>query len=68
MAHKHGGLDKELKSAGPCPGNAGRTPGLGGPVQATGLTDNRVLVVVEKVAATPDRYPRRTGVPAKWPL
>ena len=37
------------------------------PVQVTGLTDKRVLVVVEKVAATPDRYPRRTGVPAKRP-
>ena len=38
------------------------------PVQVTGLTDNRGLVVVEKVATTPDRYPRRAGVPAKRPL
>ena len=68
VAHKHGGLGEELKSA------ARALETLGGlllpevPVQVTGLTDNRVLVVVEKVAATPDRYPRRAGVPAKRPL
>lgn len=28
----------------------------------------RYLLVFEKVAATPDRYPRRVGVPAKRPL
>ncbi len=28
----------------------------------------RRLVVIEKVGQTPDRYPRRTGVPAKRPL
>lgn len=68
VAHKHGGLDEELKSAS----RALET--LGGrlcpqiPVQVTGLMDNRVLVVVEKVAATPAMYPRRVGVPAKRPL
>jgi len=30
--------------------------------------DNRWLFVARKIAATPDRYPRRTGVPAKRPL
>lgn len=68
VAHKHGGLDEELKSA------ARALETLGGrlvsevPVQVTGLTDNRVLVVVEKMTATPEMYPRRTGVPAKRPL
>jgi len=28
----------------------------------------RNLVVVEKVASTPEKYPRRPGVPAKRPL
>jgi len=28
----------------------------------------RNLVVVEKVAPTPEKYPRRPGVPAKRPL
>jgi 16S rRNA (guanine527-N7)-methyltransferase len=29
---------------------------------------DRTLVVVEKVAPTPDKYPRRNGMPAKRPL
>jgi 16S rRNA (guanine527-N7)-methyltransferase len=32
------------------------------------LNEIRYLVVVEKIAATPEKYPRRTGVPSKRPL
>jgi 16S rRNA (guanine527-N7)-methyltransferase len=32
------------------------------------VVEERYLVVVDKVAATPDAYPRRVGVPAKRPL
>ena len=38
------------------------------PVPPDVLEGERVLVVVEKVAPTPDKYPRRAGVPAKRPL
>jgi 16S rRNA (guanine527-N7)-methyltransferase len=38
------------------------------PVTLPGVEDQRYLVVIEKRAATPDRYPRRVGVPAKRPL
>ena len=38
------------------------------PVSVPGVAAARHLVVVEKVAATPDRYPRRPGMPAKRPL
>ena len=68
VAHKHGNLDAELKSAGRALEALGGSLRSEVQVQVTGLTDNRVLVVVEKVAATPERYPRRTGVPAKQPL
>ena len=69
-AWKHGGdgLKAELDSAR----NALRV--LGGrvksiyPVKATGLEDNRVVVVIEKVKETPEEYPRRPGVPRKQPL
>lgn len=37
-------------------------------VQLPGLEGPRHLVVVEKTAATPERYPRRPGIPAKRPL
>jgi 16S rRNA (guanine527-N7)-methyltransferase len=38
------------------------------PVTLPGVADERYLVVVDKVAATPQQYPRRVGVPAKKPL
>ena len=69
-AWKHGGdgLKAELDSAR----NALQV--LGGrvrsiyPVKATGLEDNRVVVIIEKVRETPEEYPRRPGVPRKQPL
>ena len=68
VVHKHGNLEAELKGAARALETLGGRLGSEVPVQVTGLTDNRVLVVVEKVAVTPERYPRRTGVPAKRPL
>ena len=68
VAHKHGGLDGELKSAARALETLGGRLSAEVPVQVTGLTDNRVLLVVEKVAVTPERYPRRAGMPAKRPL
>jgi len=38
------------------------------PVELRGLAETRYLVVVDKVAATPAKYPRRPGVPRKSPL
>jgi len=38
------------------------------PVTLPGVADERYLVVMDKVAATPPAYPRRTGVPAKNPI
>jgi 16S rRNA (guanine527-N7)-methyltransferase len=46
---------------------AGRTKEVR-PVHLPGLEGPRHLVVVEKVAATPQKYPRRAGIPAKRPL
>lgn len=38
------------------------------PVHLPGVEEDRYLVVIDKVAATPDRYPRRVGIPSKRPL
>jgi 16S rRNA (guanine527-N7)-methyltransferase len=38
------------------------------PVALPGVAEERYLVVVEKIAATPRQYPRRVGLPAKKPL
>jgi len=38
------------------------------PVVLPGVADERFLVLIDKVAATPGKYPRRAGQPAKLPL
>jgi len=38
------------------------------PVTLPGVAEERYLVVVDKVAATPPQYPRKPGFPAKKPL
>jgi len=38
------------------------------PVVVPGLNEARYLVIIEKIEATPEKYPRRTGVPDKKPL
>lgn len=38
------------------------------PVTLPGVAEERYLVVIDKVAATPKVYPRRVGIPAKKPL
>ena len=37
-------------------------------IELPGVADVRFLVVIDKVAATPPGYPRKSGVPAKKPL
>jgi 16S rRNA (guanine527-N7)-methyltransferase len=68
IAHKKGDIQEEVKQAE----NAIKI--LGGrskevrPVQLPEFPDNRCLVVIEKVSATPEKYPRRVGIPAKKPI
>jgi 16S rRNA (guanine527-N7)-methyltransferase len=38
------------------------------PVVLPGVADERYLVVVEKIATTPNKYPRRAGLAVKKPL
>ncbi|MCS7283719.1 MAG: 16S rRNA (guanine(527)-N(7))-methyltransferase RsmG [Anaerolineae bacterium] len=38
------------------------------PVGLHGLAETRYLVIVDKRASTPDKYPRRPGIPEKRPL
>jgi 16S rRNA (guanine527-N7)-methyltransferase len=67
IAQKGVDVDEELKQA------ACALKELGGrvretvPVQLPGL-EPRHLIVVEKTAPTPDKYPRRAGIPERKPL
>ena len=38
------------------------------PVNLPGVADDRYLILVDKIAATPPKYPRKPGVAAKQPL
>jgi len=68
VAWKHGGIQQELESAQRALQLLGGRWGQIVPVAITGLTDNRILVTVEKISATPTEYPRRPGLPRKQPL
>jgi 16S rRNA (guanine527-N7)-methyltransferase len=67
IAQKKGPIKEELSQA------AAAIDILGGKVKEVRkvnleLLEERSLVIVGKVSATPERYPRRTGVPTKRPL
>jgi 16S rRNA (guanine527-N7)-methyltransferase len=38
------------------------------PVELPGVADERYLVLIDKVHATPEKYPRKAGIAAKMPL
>ena len=38
------------------------------PLELRGIAETRYLVVIDKVAATPEKYPRRPGMPKKRPI
>ena len=68
IAHKKGDVQEEIKRAE----NAIKI--LGGRLKETRsvmlpeFPDNRCLVVIEKISVTPEKYPRRAGMPAKRPI
>jgi 16S rRNA (guanine527-N7)-methyltransferase len=38
------------------------------PITLPGVAEERYLILVDKIAATPPKYPRKPGIPAKRPL
>jgi len=68
IAYKKGNIEQEItqaqKSIKICGGRIKTVQ----PVTLSEFPDNRVLVVIEKITATPELYPRRSGIPAKSPL
>jgi 16S rRNA (guanine527-N7)-methyltransferase len=68
VAQKKRSVDAEVSNA------AKAIVALGGKLRAVQkieldeFADERYLVVIDKISATPERYPRRPGVPGKRPL
>ena len=68
VAMKKGDLATELAASAVAIARLGGAPALIIKVTLPLLADNRCLVVSDKSAPTPARYPRRPGMPAKYPL
>jgi 16S rRNA (guanine527-N7)-methyltransferase len=68
VAQKGREVEEEVSAAGPALQILGGRLREVRPVQLPGLESPRHLVVVEKVQPTPERFPRRPGLPAKRPL
>ena len=63
LAYKAAAAEDELQAA------QGAIQTLGGQVSSTQPEpEQRNLIIIDKVAATPQKYPRRPGLPAKKPL
>jgi 16S rRNA (guanine527-N7)-methyltransferase len=68
IAQKKGDISQEMSQSS----RAVNTPGgeINGLLDITldELDDDRCLVIIDKVKATPSKYPRRSGIPAKRPI
>lgn len=68
IAPKKGSVDEEVSLADRAIATLGGRLGGVQRIELDELADERYLVVIEKVAPTPEKYPRRPGVPGKRPL
>jgi len=68
IAQKKGSLEDEISQAGNAISLLGGNLIEVKSVELEGLTDQRQLIVIDKISASPARYPRRSGIPGKRPL
>jgi len=68
IAFKKAGIATEIEDASYAVSVLGGAPPQVVPVTLEELPDDRCLVMTEKIAITPDAYPRRAGIPDKRPL
>ncbi|MFQ5996502.1 MAG: 16S rRNA (guanine(527)-N(7))-methyltransferase RsmG [Dehalococcoidales bacterium] len=68
IAQKKGNIDSEISQADRAIGLLGGNLREVKKVELAEFTNERWLIIVDKVSSTPLRYPRRPGIPAKRPL
>ncbi|MFC2021845.1 16S rRNA (guanine(527)-N(7))-methyltransferase RsmG [Chloroflexota bacterium] len=68
IAQKKGGVDLEISQATKAINMLGGNLREVKKVDMEEFTDERRLIIIDKVAVTPHQYPRRPGIPAKRPL
>ncbi len=67
VAQKQGNIDEEVKEAERAIGLLGGKGGGVAEIPLAELATHR-LVIIEKIAPTPEKHPRRPGLPARRPL
>ncbi len=67
-AQKSGEVEAEVERAGAALAALGGRLQRVAPVSVPGLEEARCVVVIEKIASTPEKYPRRAGLPEKRPI
>jgi len=68
IAPKKGSVEDEVSNADKAIATLGGKLRTVQKIELDEFADERYLVVIDKVAPTPEKYPRRAGVPAKRPL
>ncbi len=68
IAQKKGTIDEEIGRANKAIGLLGGNLREVKRVDLSEFIDERHLIVIDKVLPTPERYPRRSGIPSKRPL
>jgi 16S rRNA (guanine527-N7)-methyltransferase len=68
VAQRRGNLARHVEEAAEAMAALGGGAARVRTIELPGLSDGRALVVVEKLAPTPDKYPRRPGAPSRRPL
>ena len=68
VAHKKGNVDWEIRRAETAIATLGGKLREVKSVDLPEFPDRRLLVVIDKLSPTPEKYPRRPGMPGKRPL
>ena len=68
LAHKGAAAHREVHESGKALAILGGRLERLVPVELPGVTEERQMIVIRKVACTPNNYPRRPGIPHKRPL
>jgi len=68
VAHKKGEIEQEIEKANRAIDIMGGKFARMEKVDIEELGEERCLVVIEKVRPTPDKYPRRSGIPTRRPI
>jgi len=68
VAQKKGEISREINGAGKAINVLGGRLNQVKEIELEGLSDERYLVIIDKICPTPEKYPRRPGIPKRRPI